>query len=352
MSPLDLFRSQVVILKTYPEDRIPRKHSLLLFDDALLANSDSGLQSFIESFSHRVAMKSGEPLKDFKQFSKNFDLVMKAWPEPISRSQSLVVLGGGSLGDFGGFVASILKRGVSLVHVPSTWLAAMDSAHGGKNGLNYQGVKNQLGTFYPARSIFVIRDLLEAAPKDLLDQSFGELIKMALVGDSHFFKEMMLEKRAAADFVWRFLPLCIEDKYSLILQDPYESKQIRQILNFGHTFGHALEAHFSWPHGDAVLQGIFFSLQWSQSRGLLSKSLQQEIVSVIANKFDRAPAPLLQWYRPPSSKVIQKLLSADKKRMKDGDILFVFLKGIGRPVLEPVTVEDILQEAKKQNWVK
>ncbi len=352
MNRLDLFRSQVVVAQTYPNDRVDRDNSFLLFDENLKSLKDDSLNQFVESFPFRLALKGGELLKDFKQFPKNLDLILKAWPQPMSRKQSLVVLGGGSLGDFGGFVASILKRGVSLVQIPSTWLAAMDSAHGGKNGLNYDGIKNQLGTFYPAETVYVVRDLLNASPAELRDQSYGELIKMGLIGESKFFKELMMEKRQADEFAWRFLPMCIEDKYSVILQDPYETKGIRQSLNFGHTFGHALEAQFGWPHGDAVLQGMFFALNWSLHLGHLSKTLHQQILQTVSDKFDRGPAPGLKWYRRPGYKVMLKWLQADKKINEKGEILFVFLKNIGKPFLQQVTVDELLEEAKRQNWVK
>ena len=169
---------------------------------------------------------------------------------------------------------------------------------------------------------------------------------------SQFFKEIMLERRPAHDFMWRFLKFAIDDKYHVILQDPYETKKVRQVLNFGHTFGHALESHFGWPHGDSVLQGIFFALEWSRYRGDLSQSLFEQIMKVISEKFDRVPAHQLSWYKKPSHKVIAKLLEADKKMDADGKILFVFFKSIGRSSLKPVLVKDLISEAKRQNWLK
>jgi len=348
------FQSQVIIRNRFPDDKLDVENHVLLFDENLLnlETDEFSPKKFIKSFPHRLGVKGGESLKSFKDFPKNLEALLKKWPEPVGRSQTLVVLGGGTLGDYGGFVASILKRGVNLIQIPSTWLAAMDSAHGGKNALNLEGVKNQIGTFYPASKVFVIKDLLESAPLELKEQSYGELIKMGLVGESKFFKEIMVEKRPAQDFVWRFLKFCIEDKYAVILQDPFETKKIRQVLNFGHTFGHALESHFTWPHGDSVLQGTFFALEWSRHRGDLSQALYEQILDVISQKFERVPAHQLKWYKKPSSKTIKKLLMADKKMDKEGKILFVFLKSIGRPFLKPVLVDDLILEAKRQNWLK
>lgn len=341
-------RNQLPMQKLDPETHF------LLYDAALekITDPELDIRNFIEDFPYRLAVKGGEDIKSFRDFPRNLDLILQNWPQPISRSSTLVVLGGGSLGDFGGFVASILKRGVGLVHIPTTWVAAMDSAHGGKNALNLSGAKNQLGTFYPAQKVFVVKNLLEANSQELKEQSYGELIKMALIGESQFFKEIQIEKRPAVDFLWRFLKFCIEDKYQIILQDPYETKKIRQVLNFGHTFGHALEAHFQWSHGDSVMQGVFFALEWSRNRGLMSQRLCEEITQSISAKFQRVPACTLDWYRKPSSAAIAELLRQDKKITADGHVSFVFLKSIGRTQIQSVLLSDLIAEAKRQGWVK
>ena len=353
MDLLTPFKSKVVIRKELPQN-IDRENSLLLYDEVLddLAEEYDGFARYLDSFPYQVGMKAGEKVKSFENFPNHLKKVLKAWPQPIKRSQNLVVLGGGSLGDFGGFVASILKRGVNLIHIPSTWLAALDSTHGGKTGLNYMGVKNQLGSFYPASHVYVVRDLLETTPDSIVEQAYGELIKMSLIGESHFFEDLVLEKRDPKDFFWRFLKNGIQDKYDVVLRDPFEKTKIRQTLNFGHSLGHALEAHFGWSHGDSVLQGIFFALKWSREKGILSKSLYSEIFDVITQKFDRVPATQLQWYKKPSSKKMAKLLEADKKLDANGRLNFVFLKRLGETVVRPVPLTDLLDEAKRQNWIK
>ncbi len=354
MLNFDNFKSQVIIRNQMPFHRLDPELHFLIYDLALEKTDtpDFEILKFIKSFPHRLGMKSGEGLKNFYDFPRNLEKILENWPQPISRSHSLVVLGGGSLGDFGGFVASILKRGIGLIHIPTTWISAMDSAHGGKNALNLSGVKNQLGTFYPAQKVFIIKEILENTPIELKEQSYGELIKMALIGESQFFKEIMQERRSAQDFMWRFLKFSIEDKYQVILQDPYETKKIRQVLNFGHTLGHAFESHFSWSHGDSVMQGLFFALEWSRYRGDLSQNLFEQIMTTISQKFNRIPAQQLSWYRKPKAKVIAQLIGADKKVNAQGEVLFVFLKSIGKADLKNVLVEDLISEAKRQSWVK
>jgi 3-dehydroquinate synthase len=348
------FQSQVIFSNELPREGFERAGSFLLYDEIFASKDGENqeLKAWIQEFKYSMAVPSGEDLKDFKNFPKYLELFIKKGGESLSRNHSLVVLGGGSLGDFGGFVASIIKRGVNLIQIPSTWLAAMDSAHGGKNGLNYGQLKNQLGTFYPAEKVFIVRPLLDSVPDEIKEQSYGELVKMGLVGSSQYFKDLMLEQRPALEFMWRFLGPCIEDKYAVVLQDPYETQEVRQVLNFGHTLGHVLEAHFGWSHGDSVLQGLFFALAWSVEKGFLSKHLHQQILKALSEKMDRAPATALAWYRPPAARVFHKKLLGDKKRDASGELLFVFLKNIGQPHMERVSVDAIVAEAQRQGWVR
>ena len=185
-----------------------------------------------------------------------------------------------------------------------------------------------------------------------MEQAFGELIKMSLIGTSRFFDDMAEARREAKDLMWRFLKFCIEDKYEIILQDPFETKKIRQVLNFGHTMGHVFESHFDWPHGDSVLQGIFFALEWSRYKDLISQQAYNKIIGSISEKFARGPAYELNWYRKPGKRNFLKLIQADKKIDANGNILFVFLKGVGRPHLKLVLVDDLISEAVRQGWAK
>ena len=339
------YRDKLPFFKMDPESHF------LVFDLNLLVDNEE-VEEFIQSFPNRYGIKGGELVKDFKKLPDHIDNIMKKWPGAMSRNHTLVTLGGGSIGDFGGFMASILKRGLGLVHIPTTWLSAMDSAHGGKTALNLYGVKNQIGTFYPAGKVYIVRSLLQQLEERFADQAFGELIKMALIGESQFFKDLVGADLTGKDLLWSFLKPCVEDKYKVILQDPFERKEIRQILNFGHTMGHVFESFYSWPHGDSVLQGIFFALDWSLHRGDLDPKIYNEIMESLTQKMDRIPAYQLKWYKAPKAKAFEKLLKADKKIDEQGRIQFVFLKGIGQPFLQPVLVDDLLVEVQRQGWVK
>ena len=348
------FKSQILVRNQLPFHKMDPDTHFLLYDSTLENSNEENheIRDFISTFPHRLGLKGGESVKEFKSFPRRMELILKKWPQPIRRDHSLVVLGGGSLGDFGGFVASIIKRGLPLVQIPSTWLAAIDSAHGGKTALNRGGVKNQIGSFHPAKKVFIVKNLLETSPKELKEQSYGEFIKMALIGESMVFKKILMEKGEVDEFLWPFMKLCIEDKYRFILKDPYETKKQRQILNFGHSFGHALESHFGWSHGDSVLQGLFFALEWSRYRGDLEQNSYEQIMGTLHEKFHRLPARKLKWYRRPYGKRMAHLIGQDKKMDANGKILFVFLKSIGRAFLGPVLVDDLISEAKRQKWVR
>ena len=150
---MENFKSQTFFRNSLPFHKMDPENHFLLYDEALekVNSEELGVKTFISSFPHRLGLKGGEAVKEFKDYPKKLDLILKNWPQPIHRNQNLIVFGGGSLGDFGGFTASIIKRGLGLIHIPSTWISAMDSAHGGKTALNREGIKNQIGTFYPAK---------------------------------------------------------------------------------------------------------------------------------------------------------------------------------------------------------
>lgn len=348
------FKSQISIKNRFPFEELNPENHILLYDQSLdgFQTEDFDMQTIVDHFSYKWSVKGGEAIKNFKDFPKNLEMLLSHWPQPARRSHNLVVMGGGSLGDFGGFAASVIKRGVRLTHIPTTWIAAMDSAHGGKTALNMDGVKNQIGSFYPAEKVYILKEMLESSPMELKEQAYGEFVKMGLVGESEFFKEILYEQRPANEFLWRFLKYCISDKYNIILQDPFERKGLREILNFGHTFGHVLESHFGWAHGESVMQGVFFALEWSRYRDDLSPQLYDQIMTVVADKFQRVPVHQLKWYKKPGEKTVRKLLEADKKINEDGLVNFVFLKNIGQPFVKAVPVEDLVSEIRRQNWVK
>lgn len=318
---------------------------LLLFDKSILT---AGAPTWFETFTYKCAVDAGESLKDFGTFSKKLEDVLSQWTPSVSRQQNIIAVGGGSVGDFAGFVASLLKRGVGLVHVPSTWLAAMDSSIGGKTALNYRGVKNQLGTFYPAQDIVMSEELLLNQPSHLAHEALGELTKMAFISNKPFWEEVPSHSSDSQQLCWTFLSRCVEGKLHYVLQDPYETKSIRQVLNFGHTLGHVLEAKTKQPHGLCVLQGLSFALCWGQHLGLTPDTLVHQYHDFLEKK----EQPL--WVKQRAVMSLDEASSfvqGDKKKTKSSHLNFIFLEDLGQPLVKEVSLDEFMNELQRQQWV-
>ncbi|MNS95867.1 3-dehydroquinate synthase [compost metagenome] len=263
------------------------------------------------------------------------------------------MVGGGSVGDFGGFVASIFKRGVRLVHIPSTWLAAIDSAHGGKTGLNVGGMKNQIGTFYPAAETWIVKSLLITQPEARAFEAYSELLKIALIGGGSFWNKLSREKHVDGELIWAFLPQAIAGKLAIVKKDPEEKSGLRHVLNLGHTVGHILESQFELPHGVAINYGLSFALQWSEARGLMNGKTSQTLwakpimgfaMSAARDGLFKNNASLMNQYK--------KFLLGDKKKTTGSKMRFVFLRQPGKFVIQEVSADEILKEISRQQKVE
>ena len=282
----------------------------------------------------------GEDLKALDAFPKHVDNVLKKIKN--KKIAGFVSLGGGSVGDFTGFLASIYKRGVPLIHIPSTWLSAMDSAHGGKTALNVKQVKNVLGSYCFPKSVFIVKELLFSLSEKERTSAEGELLKMALIEGGPFYKKLIklfCERKVLSNLnFWNFLPLAVFAKLKIVRKDPYDKKGIRRKLNFGHTIGHVLESYFKISHGEAVMLGICFSIRWSSQQFKVSNSFLKEL-SFLNQKY----ILLNNYLRKIPKKTLKLLLLQDKKRMDEGLLSFVFIKAPGQVFSREVSMHDILK---------
>ncbi|MBX2987711.1 MAG: hypothetical protein KF802_07415 [Bdellovibrionaceae bacterium] len=308
---------------------------LLIFDRRLSRHPSFARWS--RRFPAAYAVTAGESLKDIGVFPKHVKAISRLAGPMASRRLTIVVAGGGSVGDFGGFVASVFKRGVRLVQVPTTWLAAIDSAHGGKNGLNVGGAKNQIGTIYPAAEIHVVRAFLETQGPERAREAAGEILKINL----------LKKIPSAKGDLWRSLPRVIAGKMSIVRRDPLEKSGVRHLLNFGHTMGHVFEAALSLPHGSAVGYGLVFAVAYSRAKGLCAaKDYEKIIADPLWSLFIPSRDYLDCLGLPPAR--VKGLLLKDKKRTAGDKLRFIFLKKPGQPVIREVGVDEILRELKRQ----
>lgn len=327
-----------------PAARRFSQYSLLIYDRRLKTQ----LGTWPQGFGATYAVKSGETLKSVDAFAGHVTQILKRIKGFPRGATTIVVLGGGSVGDFGGLVASLLWRGVKLVHIPSTWLAAVDSAHGGKTALNVGNLKNQLGSFYPADEVYLVRRLLAGQGSVRAEQGLSEMLKVALVSDATLWRELERSSRATDSLLWSHLPAAINAKMSIVRRDPFEKKGLRKLLNLGHSLGHSLELARGLAHGEAVGWGLLFSLEWSRELGLLKASEHAQIHKLLTARLSylAGPKPRL------SASELRNALLADKKRLQTGQIDFVFLKSVGQGQLRTVGLMECLKEASRQGWIR
>jgi 3-dehydroquinate synthase len=232
-----------------------------------------------------------------------------------SRDTTIVALGGGVVTDLAGFLASTFCRGVDLILIPTTLLAMVDAAIGGKTGVNTELGKNMIGSFYFPKSLLIHPGFLKTLPEQEWFNGKVEMLKAGLVADGDFFKhgeEIPLEKA---------IERAIEIKRRIIARDPHE-KGLRRILNCGHTIGHALEAlsHYSISHGRAIAAGIVLESQIAYEMGILKKQALEQIK-------EKFPPVVLSF----DSEDILSALRTDKKASA-GHPRFVLLRDIGVPM--------------------
>ena len=314
------------------------KLSVLIYDSIL----EKKFSSELALFPNRFAVESGERLKSIESFAVFCERLSEASLDLPALKLTVVAIGGGSVGDFAGFFARVYKRGVRLVHVPSTWLAAIDSAHGGKTALNVGGVKNQIGTFYPADSVCLVRPLLESSGFERAEDAMGELAKIALIDGGSWVSSLEKTRLQGGELVWKFLKPAIESKMKIVKRDPFEAKGLRQVLNLGHTLGHVIESRRGLSHGAAVAQGLFFALEFSRAKGLL-KSAEFDRAMSLMGVLGLAPHPIAM----PVADVRQAFL-ADKKRAKEASVTFIFLTRVGRVERREVSIDELVREGWAQ----
>lgn len=336
-------KTKLIFQNQFPNPHSLAEHPVLIYDVNLLKNDS--VSRWIQKFPNKVGVTAGEGLKQFDSFEKYFVQILKIVDQIKTKNITLIGLGGGSVGDFVGFMASVFKRGVPLIHIPSTWLAAIDSSHGGKTALNVAGYKNQIGTFYPAQKIYLVKSLLFTQPEIRIQEAMGEIIKTVLLAGGSLWKKTAKTSSFSQNELWDILPELIAYKYKIVNKDPFETKGIRFFLNFGHTFGHVLESVHKLPHGEAVNYGLRMALEFSQNRKILSSKEYQLLNKTV---FLKANLKSLEETRRlvQKTKNWEKQLLQDKKASQNNQIRYVFIKKSGQPLVQSLSTQELLNFIK------
>ena len=285
------------------------------------------------SFIHILELPDGEEHKNWQTLNLIFDALLR---HGCDRKTVLFALGGGVIGDMTGFAAACYMRGVPFVQVPTTLLAQVDSSVGGKTGINHPLGKNMIGAFYQPRLVVCDLVTLDTLPERELSAGLAEVIKYGPIADMEFmaWQEASMDDLRSRDrtALAHAVRRSCEIKAWVVGQDERESG-LRAILNFGHTFGHAIEAGMGygvWLHGEAVGAGMVMAAELSLRMGLVD----EKFVLRLRNLIQRAGLPVKAPVLDPSDNAGRylELMRVDKKA-ESGEIRFVLIDGPGKAVL-------------------
>lgn len=282
-----------------------------------------------------VVLRDGEQFKTLDSLNLIFDQLLV---RKFSRDATLIALGGGVIGDMGGFAAACYQRGIAFIQIPTTLLAQVDSSVGGKTGVNHPLGKNMIGAFYQPQAVIADVDVLDTLDDRQLAAGLAEVIKYGLICNLTFFEWLesnidALLKRDKNALTYAIEQSCLM-KAQVVAEDEHEGG-VRATLNLGHTFGHAIETgmgYGSYLHGEAVAIGTCLAADLSQRKGFLTA----HDVTRIIDLFKRTNLPI---QTPSELSVAQfvELMAVDKKNV-NGDIRVILLEAIGKATL-PMAVD-------------
>ena len=280
-----------------------------------------------------ITIGTGEAVKTLDTVRRIYDQLVAL---AVDRSAYLIGIGGGIVCDIAGFVASTYLRGIKFSFVSTTLLAQVDASVGGKNGVNFQGYKNMIGTFNQPEVVICDTDLLNTLAPDEVLNGMGEIVKHAVLGDASLFSYLEKHSQEALGLdpavIERLVYDSVRLKASIVERDEREQGERRK-LNLGHTFGHAIEKTTGMPHGMAVAVGMTAAANLSVRKGLLPPAAARRIENLLTG----LGLPTCPSIHRPS---VLDALKRDKKRTGDG-ILFVLLTDIGAAVVKEVSFPEL-----------
>jgi 3-dehydroquinate synthase len=277
-----------------------------------------------------VVLADGEAHKNLTTLNEIFTALLA---EKHNRTTTLIALGGGVIGDMTGFAAACYQRGVNFIQIPTTLLSMVDSSVGGKTGVNHAMGKNMIGAFYQPQAVIADISLLKTLPAREVSAGLAEVIKYGLISDYDFFVwleqniELLMQGNEAA-LTYAVLRSC-KNKAEVVAQDEHESG-VRAILNFGHTFGHAIETaqgYGNWLHGEAVAAGMVMAADLSKRRGDISAQDLSRIIHLL----ERAKLPTKAPQDMTAEQFVE-LMGVDKKVL-DGRLRLVLLASLGKAII-------------------
>ena len=291
-----------------------------------------------------VVLPDGEAYKSWESLNRIFDLLIAARCE---RKTTIVALGGGVIGDLAGFAAAVYQRGVPYIQVPTTLLAHVDSAVGGKTAINHPSGKNMIGAFYQPRAVIIDTDTLQTLPAREFAAGIAEVVKYGAIRDAAFLAwlEQHMERLVARDpeaLGYAIERSCV-NKAEVVGQDERETGE-RALLNYGHTFGHAIETgvgYGAWLHGEAVAAGMVLAAKLSRHLGFLAEADVARLTALLR----RAGLPV---HAPELSVERYFELMAHDKKVEGGRLRFILLRRLGEAFLAADVPESAVEQTLAQ----
>ena len=319
-------------------------HELVIISDQNVADLYlNNLLKHCEKW-HRVVsivFPAGEQHKNIDTWSGILDTMLK---ERVSREATILALGGGVVGDMAGFVASCYQRGVDFIQIPTTLLAMVDSSVGGKTAINHPLGKNMIGSFYQPKLVVADLDVLATLPEREYAAGLAEVLKYGLIRDAELFRTLMREvdalQQRRLDILGSIVSECCRIKAEVVGLDERE-QGVRAILNFGHTFGHALEAvteYRRYLHGEAVAIGMMLALRLS----MMMNQLDPGVLAQTENWLAKMGLPTVL-PEDIDRDALWQAMQSDKKKTHRG-LRFILLNSLGDAVVEETVDFKLVKE--------
>lgn len=279
---------------------------------------------------YQYILPAGESSKNGENYLRILEYLASI---SMTRSDGIVALGGGMVGDIAGFAAATYMRGIKVYQVPTTLLAAVDSSVGGKTAIDLSVGKNLAGAFHQPKLVLQDSALLDTIPEDIYREGMAEVIKYGMIEDAQLFQQLKNpeETRAHLDQIIR---TCVNIKKKYVEADEFD-RGLRHMLNFGHTLGHAIEmaSHFTLSHGDSVAKGMYWITKIVVEKGWCSEGTLSELTNLLkAYDFDLT--------LPENTEEIYRILCSDKKRTGD-TIRMIVPEEIGNCRIREMNIQEV-----------
>ena len=337
------------ISKIFKDNSITFKKCLLIIDNNISKKIIAKIKKSLKK--EKLYVHSFEASEINKNLNNVNSILNILLDKNFSRDDCVISIGGGITGDTAGFAASLFKRGLKFINIPTTLLSQVDSSIGGKTGVNTKYGKNLVGSFYQPDLVITDTQFLKTLPRRELICGYGEILKHSIIANKKFYNFLNKNYKKIFNLSSPFIEKTIYESCKIkkkVVEKDEKEKGLRKILNFGHTFGHAYEASLGYSkklnHGEAVILGIQSALNFSLKVKLLRQSEYNSIINHISNA--NLPLNMNKFFKIKDLSKILSFMLKDKKN-NSNQINLVLLKKIGTPLINREYSKNILSKFLK-----